>query len=331
MNWFDPVIPSNIWVTRAYENQLFFVVANRLGEEVGFSFSGGSCVIAPNGAILDHVRQKTGIAYGTIRLPRDTDASRFPRRRPELYRELSLRRFNWSRNLLARTFSTPPLPDGGILRVAVSPFVPAGETLRERQAALCDHLWEECPTAELAVFPELALTGAGPLFLSDPAEELRPLARYCAEQGLCLVVGGALRENALYNAAFVITEEGEVHTYRKAHLSAGETGRFAAGDKAGLAVTLRGIRLGVLLGDDALLPEPAVLLADSCCDLIAIPAALVGICNEMIPYGTPGTKWHLIRNRANETNTYPPSRTWPALPAAPPPASSPTRWGGWLP
>lgn len=62
--------------------------------------------------------------------------------------------------------------------------------------------------------------------------------------------------------------------------------------------------MGVLLGDDALLPEPAVLLADSCCDLIAIPAALDGICNEMISYGTPSTKWHLIRNRANETNTY---------------------------
>lgn len=134
VNWFDPVIPSNVWVTRAYENQLFFVVANRLGEEAGFSFSGGSCVIAPNGVILDHVQQKTGIAYGTIRLPQDTE-SPFPSRRPELYQELSLRRFNWSRNLLA-------------------------------------------------------LTGEGPLSLSDPAEELRPLAGYCVEQGLCLVIGG---------------------------------------------------------------------------------------------------------------------------------------------
>lgn len=182
VNWFDPVIPSNVWVTRAYENQLFFVVANRLGEEAGFSFSGGSCVIAPNGVILDHVRQKTGIAYGTIRLPQDTESS-FPSRRPELYQELSLRRFNWSRNLLARTFSSPPLPDGCILQVAVSPFVPGGGTLWERQAALCDYLREECPVAELAVFPG-GRPGRGHDLRGRRQEGMRPV---CLFQSLSFV------------------------------------------------------------------------------------------------------------------------------------------------
>ena len=46
------VVPRHIVPTRAYENQLFVVFANRPGVEDGLSYAGESCVAAPDGSFL---------------------------------------------------------------------------------------------------------------------------------------------------------------------------------------------------------------------------------------------------------------------------------------
>jgi predicted amidohydrolase len=51
-NWLGEICPSGIWMTRALENEVYLVAANRWGRERGVKFSGGSCVIGPQGNIL---------------------------------------------------------------------------------------------------------------------------------------------------------------------------------------------------------------------------------------------------------------------------------------
>ncbi|MDY0884397.1 carbon-nitrogen hydrolase family protein [Dongia soli] len=75
---------------RAYENRLFFIFANRTGEEHGLAYTGESCITAPDGAMLVECGEKEELAVGKI----DTAAyTRFRNehrfladRRPDLYR-----------------------------------------------------------------------------------------------------------------------------------------------------------------------------------------------------------------------------------------------------
>ncbi|TMD45339.1 MAG: nitrilase/cyanide hydratase and apolipoprotein N-acyltransferase, partial [Chloroflexi bacterium] len=50
-NWLEEKCPSNRWMARAFENGVYFIGANRYGCERGVQFSGGSCVLDPDGAI----------------------------------------------------------------------------------------------------------------------------------------------------------------------------------------------------------------------------------------------------------------------------------------
>ena len=61
MNWSEPSVPSSVWITRARENGMYVVAANRFGQENGFSFSGGSAVIDPEGSVLDCLAEGDGI------------------------------------------------------------------------------------------------------------------------------------------------------------------------------------------------------------------------------------------------------------------------------
>src|SRR5207245_10073294 len=69
-NWLEEKCPSSWWMARAFENGVYFIAANRYGIERGVQFSGGSCVIDPDGAIQDYLDSGDEIVYGEVDLNR---------------------------------------------------------------------------------------------------------------------------------------------------------------------------------------------------------------------------------------------------------------------
>src|SRR5579863_1180310 len=72
-NWLEEKCPSNRWLARAFENGVYFIAANRCGLERGVQFSGGSCVLDPDGAIQACLDNGEGIVYGEVDLRRSRD------------------------------------------------------------------------------------------------------------------------------------------------------------------------------------------------------------------------------------------------------------------
>jgi omega-amidase len=79
--------------TRAYENQVYVVGANRTGRQGELSFQGGTCIAAPDGSVLAALGSEPGLATATLDedrlLAERLRQTRFRDRRPELYEALS--------------------------------------------------------------------------------------------------------------------------------------------------------------------------------------------------------------------------------------------------
>src|SRR2546430_11320309 len=50
-NWLAERAPAPYWISRAFENGCYVLESNRWGLERTVQFSGGSCVIAPDGQV----------------------------------------------------------------------------------------------------------------------------------------------------------------------------------------------------------------------------------------------------------------------------------------
>src|SRR6266704_3473314 len=61
-NWLDEKCPSKWWIARAFENRVYLLAANRYGLERGVQFSGGSCIINPDGSIQQYIDNGEGIS-----------------------------------------------------------------------------------------------------------------------------------------------------------------------------------------------------------------------------------------------------------------------------
>jgi NAD+ synthase (glutamine-hydrolysing) len=119
-------------------------------------------------------------------------------------------------------------------------------------------------TAQLVLFPELALSGYPPEdlllrehFLADTGRALHALA--AEAQGIVAVVGFPERAQAVYNAAAVLAD-GEVRRiYRKVHLPNygvfDEQRYFTAGHE-GATIDVGGCRVGLTVCEDLWLPGP---------------------------------------------------------------------------
>jgi NAD+ synthase (glutamine-hydrolysing) len=118
--------------------------------------------------------------------------------------------------------------------------------------------------AELALFPELALTGYPPEdlllkehFLADAADALRELAGDARE--LVAVVGYPERAADVYNAAAVLAD-GAIHAiYRKVYLpnyGVFDEQRYFQAGPAGAVIDVGGERLGVTVCEDIWEPGP---------------------------------------------------------------------------
>lgn len=148
-------------------------------------------------------------------------------------------------------------------------------------AALAEH-----PDAELAVFPELFLTGYDPdraaALALTPDEAPLPTVRAVARRhGTAVLLGFAERteDGGVANSVACIDADGRwAGTYRKTHLfGAPERAVFTPGDTLRV-VELAGRRIAPLICYDVEFPEPARAVARAGAEL------LVTIAANMTPY-----------------------------------------------
>lgn len=329
-NWLGTRSPSASWMLRAFENGVYFLAANRYGLERGVQFSGGSCLIDPNGVVTSSLDTGDGIVSSEIdpakartkRFASGRTDDRLADRRPDAYGNLTLNTYLWHEFDFHGLYGLRPLPPGRKSRVAVAQFSPrAGDVAAnlERIAGFADmHAG-----ADLLVVPELAVTG--PIGDRDraagaaepvPGPATARLGKMAAQLGLYLIVGMAERDgDRLYNSAVVVGSEGVAGLYRKVHLTSQDRVWASAGDRGLPTFDLPIGRLGVLIGYDALFPEACRSLAIDGADLIACPSAVDGpavqaIGASAVPYGPPidagprDDHFHLWRERAIENCTY---------------------------
>ena len=292
---------------------MYVVAANRFGQENGFSFSGGSAVIDPEGSVLDCLAEGDGIVMGTVDLSISPDRSEFPHRRPELYSGLLLQRYPWYQSNYYQVFAHKPLPPGGRQKVAVQRMC-SGSLEVDLEYTKCAITQAAQAKVSLLVLPELALGGvpkdvcqARTIGQRRESPLLRELSDRAVGQGVSVIFGFVLEEDgALYNAAACLTADGQIYLYKKSHLNQEELLWARPGDQAGICVDLPHARVGILLGDEAMIPEVPRLLANYGCDILAIPAAQERLCAPCL--GAQNREnpffWHIARVRANENNVY---------------------------
>jgi predicted amidohydrolase len=321
-NWLAERTPAPYWISRGYENGCYVIESNRWGLERTVQFSGGSCIIAPDGKIAAKVDSGDGIASATVDLAlvrqrRDDPDGSFAGRRPSLYLNLVTNTYLWNPLDFFKLYGHEPLPPGRKSRVAVAQFMPAPsaaanlETIEilVREAAISG--------ANLVVLPELSLTGpyqqgVEEMLLGPSVERLLKIA---VKYRLHIVAGLAESDNGLfYNTAVLVGPEGLVGSYRKIHLNRSDRDWAQPGDKWKVFDTSIG-RIGVLIGQDAIFPESGRVLALQGCDVIACPAAVRGRFtgshegtlvrqNYPIPTGADPHHWHHFRCRGGENNLY---------------------------
>jgi predicted amidohydrolase len=323
-NWLAERAPAPYWINRAFENACYVIESNRWGLERTVQFSGGSCIIEPDGNVAAVVDQGDGIAYGAI----DPAFARrrevlaepvFKTRRPDLYMGLMTNSFTWNPHDFFRLYGYQPLPPGRKSRAAVVQFAPAddiGENLARISALANAAIDAEKP--DLIVFPELSLTGLGRPALRAQALSglaVAQLVRLAIKLRVHLVAGLAEQdEGNFYNTALLAGPEGLVGSYRKIHLTAADRVWASAGADWKVFDLPIG-RVGLLIGHDALFPEAVRSLALLGCDLVACPAAVAGRFtgshmgtkirhNYPIPTGADPYHWHAFRVRGGESNVY---------------------------
>jgi predicted amidohydrolase len=161
-------------------------------------------------------------------------------------------------------------------------------TLRESEANIetMRKVVDECPEADLIVFPELYLSGyvldgVEELAVRPEGPELQSIANIARENSTALVFGAPERvEGGVANSAFCVDERGTIAAvYRKVQLYKGdESAAFVAGDEL-LVVELRRIKIGLMICFDVEFPEVARVLAQAGADLF------VTISANMEPFG----------------------------------------------
>src|SRR5712691_2121269 len=129
-NWFDEKCPSSWWMARAFENGVYFIAANRYGVERGIQFSGGSCILDPDGSIQAYLDNGEGIVYSEVDLNRCRDKSwghpkeepvgdRLADRRPAEYITLTNNTYLWEPLRYHSLYELGELPPGQLSCVAI--------------------------------------------------------------------------------------------------------------------------------------------------------------------------------------------------------------------
>ncbi len=331
-NWLDERGPAPVWITRSFENGVYAVCADRWGLERKTQFTGGSCIINPDGSIQSWRDSGNGIVYGDINLDKARnkkfpfgDDDRLSGRRPEEYMRVTLNTYLWNPLKFFGQYGHRQLPVGRKSVVTVTQVRPR-RLVPDMNIGKITEIAERATRVgtELLVLPELSTTGA--VFKSRAEAEgvaesmhgdsIKSLVSIAKEHGIFLVTSVVERDvDRLYNTAILLGKMGLVGKYRKLHLNHLDR-RWATPGNLGLPTFDIPVgRIGLAIGHDSMFPETFRCLAADGADIICVPSAVeypLPIASEgtsvrhpsPIPTRADPLHWHLWRVRAGENCTF---------------------------
>jgi len=331
-NWLLEKCPCPTWITRTFENGVYWIAADRYNLERTVQFSGGSCILNPDGTIQAHT-QKHGddIVYGEIDIAKARDKSfmggpenKVKDRRPDQYYALMRNPYKWNPFSFFGLYDHEPLPEGKKSKLVSAQMASIPGNIKDNLKTMESLLSKAGGNVDLIVFPELATTGI-PKNKSEAAnlaEDLatgptvKKLTELSKKKGSYIVTGIAENANgALYNSAVLVGPKGLIGKYRKLHLTSADKAWALPGDLGLPYFDIPAGRVGLLIGYDLVMSEPARCLSIDGCDVICVPAALKGpapitLGPTEIPFADPIIKgddphhWHLAKGRAYDNSTF---------------------------
>lgn len=326
--WLMEKGPPPVWITRAFENGMYYVAANRWSVERTIQFIGRSCIINPDGTVQAYADSGNQVVYGEVDLEIARDKKvlhngndKLADRRPELYQEILQNTYFWNPLLFWGLYGNDPLPPGKRSRVGVCQF----EVRHLDRAYNLEKITHFIAQAgkkkiELLIFAELTTTGIprsdrearGVAEEIGSSETLHKVTVLAKTHNLHVVMGILEKDGShLFNSAVLVGPKGVVGKYRKTHLNAEDRVWATAGSRFETFDIPVG-RVGLLVGYDALFPETMRALAVRGADLVCVPSAATGpkpsaMEATKIPTPNPAkdpVHWFLWRVRAGENNTY---------------------------
>ncbi|HEX8088668.1 MAG TPA: nitrilase-related carbon-nitrogen hydrolase, partial [Blastocatellia bacterium] len=292
-NWWGDFGQEEIWQTRARENGVWYVVANRWGTEIDKRFDppytyemndAPSDIIDPDGTILLSYRAKESsspgdkILYYTIQVPIDrigsasSSTSTVIKRKPAAYYGIAN---EFYRPDLGNR-PPPGIPPAGLTRAGVIAYLPSSEA--KVNLLNVKRLWDKAH-ADAIVLPGLGIT-------QEPIESFKPqwhraspwgeLQEFVDRHGILLLAttvfeksgkGKPARESVL-----VFRRKKPARLYAQTH----DYGLIAGSNRSPATIDLPHARVAVLTGRDFLFPELSTSLAKKGVDLMLVPSS---ICN----------------------------------------------------
>src|SRR5579883_669837 len=181
-NWLEEKSPSSWWMARAFENGVYIIAANRADREREVQFSGGSCILNPDGTIQAYLDDGVGIVYGEVDLRRCRDKSwgdayrvegnRLADRQPGEYVTLAQNTYLWEPLRYHSLYGLGELPAGqlscaGIIQTDLQAFATlasAGDVMQALQQMVRAFIKDSAPASpDILVLPELMLPGPVPV------------------------------------------------------------------------------------------------------------------------------------------------------------------------
>ena len=322
-NWLGERTPAPYWISRAFENSCYLIEANRWGLERTVQFSGGSCVINPDGSIASVIDKGDGVAYADIDLswPRKKQVLNekiFDDRRPEMYLNIPTDPYLWNPLDFFGLYGLNPLPKGKE-SIITTVQINTSNDIKKNLKKILIYLDEAKKNhSELVVFPELSLTGhlnKNKNSITKDSKEILELADYANKNDIYIYCGFAEKDKKeFYNSSVLVGPEGIIGVYRKIHLNKDDKTWATEGNEWKYFDTKVG-RVGLIIGYDAVFPESARCLGLYGCDIVLCSSAQKGIFthghagskirqNYPIPMGADPNHWNHFRIRGGENNLY---------------------------
>jgi predicted amidohydrolase len=227
-NWLGERTPAPYWISRAFENSCYLIEANRWGLERTVQFSGGSCVINPDGSIASVIDKGDGVAYADIDLswPRKKQVLNekiFDDRRPEMYLNIPTDPYLWNPLDFFGLYGLNPLPKGKE-SIITTVQINTSNDIKKNLKKILIYLDEAKKNhSELVVFPELSLTGhlnKNKNSITKDSKEILELADYANKNDIYIYCGFAEKDKKeFYNSSVLVGPEGIIGVYRKIHLN----------------------------------------------------------------------------------------------------------------
>ena len=322
-NWLSERTPGPYWISRAFENSAYLIEGNRWGLERTVQFSGGSCIINPDGSIASVIDSGDGICYAEIDIEwarnREVLGQKvFNDRRPEMYMNLPTDPYLWNPIDFFGLYGLNPLPKGKKSKITVAQINSNNEIEDNLNKIINLSVNAKKEGSELIVFPELALTGhlsGSKNAQTIDSSAIKKLMNFSNMHNLYICFGFAEnKDKEFFNSSILIGPEGILGVYRKIHLNSNDRKWASEGNEWKYFDTKIG-RIGMLIGYDAIFPESARCLGLYGCDLVLCSSAQEGIFthghsgtkvrqNYPIPTGPDPNHWNHFRIRGGENNIF---------------------------